>query len=97
MLKKIICTILLLLLLLVSSCSFLKEHQTEIIDIGVTIISEVIKIYGENNITSDTILKDSGNQRTIKFKKYINNKCIYIEDTFQNNIVVKETRTICEN
>lgn len=95
MLKKIVCTI--LLLLLISSCSFLKEHKTEIIDIGITVISEVIKIYGEQNIIMDITSKDLNNQRTIKFKKYINNKYICIEDTFQNDIVIKEIRTICEN
>ena len=95
MLKKFICTILLLSFL--SSCSFLKEHKTELIELGVTVISEVIKIYGENNIIADTTSKDLDNKRTIKFKKHINNKCICIEDVFQNNIVVKETRTICEN
>ena len=68
-----------MVLLFLSSCSFLKEHKTELIELGVTVISEVIKIYGENNITSDITSKDLENKRIIKFKKYINNKCITLK------------------
>lgn len=97
-LKHIIITTLITICCFITSCAFLSAHKDEIIQLGVTSLTEVLKIYSGQNVLSDVSMRDESNTRIVRFEN--KNNCTITTTIFEHNVIVDLRNTIdkdCKN